>query len=100
MFQVKYEVMQQEEQLARLNQQIADGREAIRVLNAEWSFLNQPARLDELAKRYLTLVPIGDGADSSPSIDALPMRASAAAAAGRAPRPPSTVAAVKTSAER
>ncbi len=58
MFQVKYEVMQQESQLARINRQIADSREAIRVLKAEWSFLTQPARLSALSKRYLNLVPI------------------------------------------
>ena len=39
MFQVKYEVMQQEQTLASLNKQITDGREQIRVLNAEWSYL-------------------------------------------------------------
>jgi len=96
MFQVKYEVVQQEEQLARLNRQIADGREAIRVLNAEWNFLNQPERLNELAKRHLTLVPIGT-AQLLPSIDALPMRQAAApqAAAATAGTVP-----VKTSAEQ
>ena len=40
LFQVKYEVQQQEDELARLDRQIADSREAVRVLDAEWSFLN------------------------------------------------------------
>jgi hypothetical protein len=72
MFQVKYEVMQQEEQLARINQKISDNREAIRVLNAEWSFLTQPTRLGALSKRYLTLLPIGTA--QLGSIDAIPLR--------------------------
>jgi hypothetical protein len=59
MFQVKNEVLQQEATLARINQQIADSRDSVRNLNAEWSFLTQPARLNELAQRHLDLVPIG-----------------------------------------
>jgi len=83
MFQVKYEVMQQEDQLARINRQIADSREAVRVLNAEWSFLTQPTRLGELSKRYLNLVPIGTA--QLGSIDAIPLRNGDQA--GTAPRP-------------
>jgi len=78
MFQVKYEVMQQEDQLGRLKHEIASDREAVRVLNAEWSFLTQPARLDALARRYLDLVPIGP--KQLGSIAAIPLRGQAAAA--------------------
>ena len=85
MFQVKYEVMQQEDQLARLNRQIAESREAIRVLNAEWSFLTQPTRLGELSKRYLNLVPIGNA--QLGSIDAIPLRNGAQAGAVAQPAP-------------
>jgi hypothetical protein len=85
MFQMKYEVMQQEARLARLNHEIADDREAVRVLNAEWSFLTQPARLDELARRYLNLVPIGT--KELGSIDAIPLRTPAPAAATSVPAP-------------
>ncbi|HEV8013930.1 MAG TPA: hypothetical protein VGP48_00275 [Stellaceae bacterium] len=55
MFQVKYEVMQQEQTLAGLNKQIADGREQIRVLDAEWSYLTRPSRIEQLAGRFLHL---------------------------------------------
>jgi hypothetical protein len=55
MFQVKYEVMQQEQTLAGLNRQISEGREQIRVLNAEWSYLTRPSRLEELSARFLHL---------------------------------------------
>jgi len=78
MFQVKYEVMQLEDELTRVNHQIADSREAIHVLNAEWSVLNQPARLDQLAKRYLTLGPIA--AAQVGRLDSLPQRPEVAAA--------------------
>ena len=82
MFEVKYEVMQLEDELARSNRQIASGQEQIRVLNAEWSFLNQPARLDQLAKRFLSLAPIA--ASQVGRLDTLPWRP---------PTPPATVAA-------
>jgi cell division protein FtsL len=83
MFQVKYEVMQQESQLARIHRQIAENREAVRVLNAEWSFLTQPARLETLAHRYLDLAPIGTA--QLGTIAAIPLRAPAAQATPPAP---------------
>lgn len=72
MFQVKYEVMQQEEQLAQIRHQIASGREQVRILSAEWGYLTQPSRLDELARRYLDLVPIGTA--NLGSVEAIPLR--------------------------
>lgn len=86
MFQVKYEVLQLEDQLSRLNRQIGAGQEQIRVLGAEWSFLNQPARLEQLAKRYLTLGPIGT--QQIGRIEQLPRRS---------PMPPAAVAAAAPS---
>ena len=83
MFQVKYEVLQQEQQLARLDHAILKDRESIRVLNAEWSYLSQPTRLDQLAKRYLALAPIGTP-QLLGNLDALPMRP-AAGTSGAAP---------------
>jgi hypothetical protein len=89
MFQVKYEVQQQEEALARLDRQIVEGREAIRVLNAEWSFLTQPARLSELSQRYLKLAPISVAQIGN--LDAIPLRD---AAPPTPPAPPAPVAAL------
>ncbi len=85
MFQVKYEVMQLEEEAGRLKGAIAEKREAIHVLNAEWSFLNQPARLDQLAKRHLTLAPIN--AKQIGSLETVPQRPMAAPAAVSAAPP-------------
>jgi len=84
MFQVKYEVIQQEETLARLNREIAASREASRVLAAEWSYLTQPSRLADLAKRYLDLAPISTA--QLGGLDSIPLRDPAAAAAS-APAP-------------
>jgi hypothetical protein len=89
LFQMKYEVMRQENQFAALDKQIADSREAVRVLNAEWSYLTQPSRLDELRKRYLTLVPIGTA--QLGSIAAIPMRDGAAPQPVPAPASPAVL---------
>jgi hypothetical protein len=59
MFKVKYEVQELDDELVRVNKQIVADRDAIHVLNAEWSFLNQPARLADLSRKYLNLQPIG-----------------------------------------
>ena len=58
MFKVKYEVQLLDDELARVQKQTASARDEIHVLNAEWSFLNQPTRLADLARKYLTLQPI------------------------------------------
>ena len=58
LFTVKYQVQDMEDQLLGLNRSITDDRQAIHVLKAEWSYLNQPARLRNLAERYLGLAAI------------------------------------------
>ncbi len=87
MFQMKYEVARLEDELARLARQIGSGREQTRVLNAEWSFLNQQSRLDQLAKRHLTLGPIA--AAQVGQIEQLPRRSPMPPAAVAAAAPPS-----------
>jgi len=46
------------DRVAELNQQIDREEEAISVLRAEWSLLNQPDRLQALAERHLELAPL------------------------------------------
>ncbi|MBM3503398.1 MAG: hypothetical protein FJX65_05935 [Alphaproteobacteria bacterium] len=58
LFQLKYEVTQLEEQLGKVRTDIAAEEESLRVLRAEWSFLNRPDRLRSLADRHLTLAVI------------------------------------------
>lgn len=57
-FHLKREVHALEEELTRLSRNILAEEEAIQVLQAEWSYLNQPARLRDLAKRHLDLAPM------------------------------------------
>ena len=85
MFQVKYEVMRQEQTLAGLNKQIADDREEIRVLDAEWSYLTRPSRIEQLAGRFLHLSPVS--ATQIGTLDALPQRSADTAASPRVADP-------------
>ena len=52
-------VKSQERDLASLKAAIVREQEAIRVLKAEWSYLNQPERLQTLAREHLPLTPTG-----------------------------------------
>lgn len=54
-FQVKYRVADLRKDLAEINRQLEQERDAIHVLKAEWSYLNQPDRLRNLAQRHLKL---------------------------------------------
>jgi cell division protein FtsL len=72
MFKVKYEVMDLEDELARINRAIVTDQDAIHVLRAEWAFLAQPSRLAELSRRHLDLVPLG--ASQLGQIAAIPLR--------------------------
>lgn len=55
---MKNEVRQMEQEIVARNKALTSDQEEIRVLQAEWSYLNQPARLDELSLRYLGLGPV------------------------------------------
>jgi hypothetical protein len=46
------------EKLSLLNSNIGKEEESIRVLQAEWGYLNQPRRLEKLAKEHLNLAPM------------------------------------------
>ena len=54
-FIVKYEVQDLEAEFTQLNRNIAQERQSIHVLMAEWSHLNEPARLRTLAREHLNL---------------------------------------------
>jgi len=58
LFHTSQKVHDEREKLAALNVSIGKEEESLRVLNAEWSYLNQPARLEKLAKTYLDLAPL------------------------------------------
>lgn len=72
LFQVSFEVAALEDRLATLNRGIISDEESIHVLRAEWSYLNQPSQLEDLAKRYLDLAPMETA--QIQDFAALPMR--------------------------
>ncbi len=52
---VKHKVREQEARLVELNADIQRNQEAIHVLKAEWSYLNDPARLRALSEKHLSM---------------------------------------------
>jgi hypothetical protein len=87
LYQVKYQVQDMERSLASMKRQIVRDRAEMQVLDAEWSFLNQPERLQGLASRYLALAPIRP--TQMASIESLPPRGASVLAAAPAPAPAS-----------
>ena len=57
LFQVKYNVQSKERELREVRKQIDSNLNSIRVLEAEWSYLNDPLRLADLTRRHTDLVP-------------------------------------------
>lgn len=72
LFHVKYQVAALEEELTRLNAATLREQNQIHVLEAEWSYLNRPSRLEELSERYLELKPMNP--NQLTTIAALPKR--------------------------
>ena len=58
LFALKYQVQDLEDELVKLNRSIFADEEAIHVLKAEWSHLNNPRRLRSLARRHLGMKPV------------------------------------------
>ncbi len=78
LFLMKYEMRALEEQLAGLNRDIVRKQEALHVLRAEWSHLNQPVRLERLGRTLLRLEPMMPG--QAGRISDIPLRMEAAPA--------------------
>jgi hypothetical protein len=78
LFQVKYNVQSKERDLREVRRQIEANYNAVHVLQAEWSYLNDPLRLADLTRRHTGLVPttpgqIGDFASLPLRIEDLPV---------------------------
>jgi hypothetical protein len=58
MFAVKYQVQELSDQLVRTVKQADDVERGIRVLDAEWAYLNRPDALSQMNQRFLSLGPI------------------------------------------
>lgn len=69
---VSQKVQQAESHLATLESQIEEEQSRIRVLGAEWEYLNTPQRLEMLSGEYLELVPSDSGV-ASVAADELPV---------------------------
>jgi len=78
LYTVEQQVQELEGDLAGLNRSIINDEQAIHVLKAEWSLLNNPGRLRELSVRHLGLEPMRP--DQMSSLSTLPMRPVAAPA--------------------
>jgi hypothetical protein len=58
LFHLKNEVQGLEYRLHEARKATAADREALDILKAEWSFLNQPAEIARLAQKHLGLGPV------------------------------------------
>ncbi len=71
LFILKYEVQSLEGTLAGRQTEIDEHARAIQVLEAEWTFLNDPSRLRRLGLEHLELAPVEPA--RIVSIDVLPI---------------------------
>lgn len=56
LFHITFEVEALESELTRLNRQIVKEQEAVHVLEAEWSYLNRPERIEKLSETLLPML--------------------------------------------
>jgi len=54
-YQVKYDVQRKEKQLAHIAARLEEEQSRQSLLTADWSLLNEPQRLQDLAGKYLSL---------------------------------------------
>ena len=57
-YKIKYESTLEAERVAKLRNELRREQDLIASLRAEWSRLDRPDRLQELAQRHLTLKPL------------------------------------------
>ena len=55
LYSLEHSLRNQERHIASLKREIRTEKENIKLLNAEWSFLIQPVRLERLAEEHLNL---------------------------------------------
>jgi hypothetical protein len=89
MFAVKYEVQGLADELTRTGNQADDIERDIRVLDAEWAYLNRPDALAQMNQRLLSLAPIATK-QLRTSLTDIPMRPAPPPPPPPAPIEPST----------
>src|SRR5262249_59048935 len=73
-YTIKFQSTRQAQRVAKLGLEIRREREAVAALRAEWAKLDNPARMQDLARRHLQLLP-ADTRQIDP-LDNLPERPS------------------------
>lgn len=58
MFIIKNRVIALENELEGINERIKEDQKALHVLKAEWTYLNDPARIRSLSTRHAAMKPI------------------------------------------
>lgn len=71
LFLLKYQVQAEERHLRELHKDINGTEQAIHVLKAEWSYLNDPLRLREQAEHHLDMRPMR--ANQIVTIESIPL---------------------------
>ncbi len=71
-YRIKFDSTMQAERLAKIRSEVRRERDTIAALHAEWGSLDNPARIEALAKRFLPLKPIQP--TQFDSLDQLPER--------------------------
>jgi cell division protein FtsL len=72
LYRFKGESQARAREIAELRTEIAKEQETISVLRAEWNYLDQPSRIQQLAERYLDLSRLE--VEQISTVEALPMR--------------------------
>lgn len=90
MFAVKYEVQSVADQVAQTVRRADDTEREIRVLDAEWAYLNRPDALAQMNQRLLSLGPIATK-QLRTNIADIPMRPVPLPAPAPLPPPPAPV---------
>jgi cell division protein FtsL len=71
-YRIKFDSTVQAERLAKIRSEIRRERDTVAALRAEWGELENPARIEALAKHYLPLKPVAPG--QFDQLDRLPER--------------------------
>jgi cell division protein FtsL len=71
-YKIKFESTRQAQRVAKLRLEIRRERDAVAALRAEWAKLDNPGRIQNLARRHLALTPV-DSRQIDP-LDNLPER--------------------------
>ena len=58
LYHIKYDAQESIRHIDKLKAELRHERDTINILRAEWSHLNQPQRLQKLARRYTKLQPL------------------------------------------